>query len=101
MMKMCSSAELCVPVAGARGLMTSGFVREGGYVAKTLFKSGEALAEVTAARVRFEHKQSPKSSRAQDVRLAKTQQWFSHPVEVAPRPQKKQPKHNQDLTMPL
>jgi hypothetical protein len=62
---------------------------------------GEALAEVTAARMLARRKRSAQSAFAvsQAGRRGTPEQWFSQPEEITPRPKGKQPKPNRDLTM--
>jgi hypothetical protein len=60
---------------------------------------GEALSEVTAARVLTGRKRSAQSAFAAPAgRRAKPGQWFSQPAETTPRPKKKQPSRNIDVT---
>lgn len=60
---------------------------------------GEALAEVTAARMLAGRKQWAKSaSITQDGRPGAAEQWFSQPVEAPLRPKRKQPKRSGDVT---
>jgi hypothetical protein len=64
---------------------------------------GEALAEVSAARVLAGRKTSAKSSFVtQAGRRGKPEQWFSqHPVEVTSRPKRKQTQRNKEITICL
>lgn len=60
---------------------------------------GEALAEVTAARMLASRKQSAGSAFSpQGSRLGRADQWFMKPLEIAQRPKAKQPKHDKDTT---
>ena len=60
---------------------------------------GEALAEVTAARMLVSRKRSPQSAfTTQACRRTKPELWFSQPVEATPRPKRKQPNPNVDVT---
>jgi hypothetical protein len=61
---------------------------------------GEALAEVTAARMLVGRKRSRQSAfTSQACRRTKPELWFSQPVEATrPRPKRKQPNPNVDVT---
>jgi hypothetical protein len=58
---------------------------------------GEALAEVTAARVLARRKQPGKSA----GRRVTSNQWFSQRVEEIRRPKTTEPKRNGDVTIVL
>lgn len=63
---------------------------------------GEALAEVTAARVLARRKQPGQSPLdTQAGRRATTNQWFSQPVEASRRPKKRKPQRSEDVTTSL
>jgi hypothetical protein len=63
---------------------------------------GEALPEVTAARMLAGGKRSAKSGLGtQAGRRATSEQWFSRPPETTPRPTKKRSKKNEDVTTTL
>ena len=60
---------------------------------------GEALAEVTAARVLARRKAPAKATfTIRAGRQLIPERWFSEPVKTTPRPKRKQPKQNGDLT---
>ena len=63
---------------------------------------GEALAEMTAARMLAGQKRSGRSAfSTQAGRRVTSKQWFSQPVETTHRPKRKQPKQNEDVTTSL
>jgi hypothetical protein len=63
---------------------------------------GEALAELTAARMMASRRRPRKSAFAtQANRRATTMQWFSQPVGIKPQPKKKQPNRTGEVTTSL
>ena len=57
---------------------------------------GEALAEVTAARMLARRKRSAQSpAPAQGARQIKAEQWFTKPAQLTQRPKKTQPKRDE------
>jgi len=60
---------------------------------------GEALAEVTAARVLARRTQLAKSTCiTKSGRQGTTEQWFARPVETNHRPERKRPNRSGDVT---
>jgi hypothetical protein len=60
---------------------------------------GEALAEVTAARMLARRKRCAGSAfTTQGGRQGKAERWFTKPAEVTQHPKVKPPKHDADVT---
>ena len=62
---------------------------------------GEALAEVTAARMLVGRKGAARSDFTIQGRRAKSDAWFSQPAETTFRPKKKQPSRNANIPLSL
>jgi hypothetical protein len=63
---------------------------------------GEALPEVTAARMLVGRGRFAQSARtAQGGRQAKSEQWFTKPTATTKQPKARQPKHDENVTPPL
>lgn len=63
---------------------------------------GEALAEVTAARMLARRKPPAESaSTTRGARQTKPEQWFTKQAEMTQRPKTRKPKHDEDVAQLL